>query len=146
MKVVLFYLALKTMHAVNVFIYLFLWHNLLSLNTFSRLHAELRESVEKQLHALPTASGVEGSTLEEDAVIKNLQEQVQLSEQVCINVRLICLNICRLRHTFFFFFFLYKKHIVCGAFLACVYIHQPRVWSHTSIGLFCTLLFLNTRN
>lgn len=46
-----------------------------------RLHAELRESVEKQLHALPTASGVEGSTLEEDAVIKNLQEQVQLSEQ-----------------------------------------------------------------
>uniref|UniRef100_A0AAX7U527 Sodium channel and clathrin linker 1 n=1 Tax=Astatotilapia calliptera TaxID=8154 RepID=A0AAX7U527_ASTCA len=51
------------------------------LNTFSRLHAELRESVEKQLHALPTASGVEGSTLEEDAVIKNLQEQVQLSEQ-----------------------------------------------------------------
>ncbi|XP_051801203.1 sodium channel and clathrin linker 1 isoform X2 [Acanthochromis polyacanthus] len=44
-----------------------------------RLHAELRESVEKQLHSLP--SGVEGSTLEEDSVIKNLQEQVQLSEQ-----------------------------------------------------------------
>uniref|UniRef100_A0A3Q1CHT5 Sodium channel and clathrin linker 1 n=1 Tax=Amphiprion ocellaris TaxID=80972 RepID=A0A3Q1CHT5_AMPOC len=46
-----------------------------------RLHAELRESVEKQLHSLPMASGVEGSTLEEDSVIKNLQEQVQLSEQ-----------------------------------------------------------------
>ncbi|XP_029950862.1 sodium channel and clathrin linker 1 [Salarias fasciatus] len=46
-----------------------------------RLHAELRESVEKQIHALPTPSGVEGSTLEEDAIIKNLQEQVQLSEQ-----------------------------------------------------------------
>ncbi|XP_040893011.1 sodium channel and clathrin linker 1 isoform X2 [Toxotes jaculatrix] len=46
-----------------------------------RLHAELRESVEKQLHALPVGSGVEGSTLEEEAVIKNLQEQVQLSEQ-----------------------------------------------------------------
>ncbi|XP_047435414.1 sodium channel and clathrin linker 1 [Mugil cephalus] len=46
-----------------------------------RLHAELRESVEKQLHALPMASGVEDSTMEEDAVIKNLQEQVQLSEQ-----------------------------------------------------------------
>ncbi|XP_072240346.1 sodium channel and clathrin linker 1 [Leuresthes tenuis] len=46
-----------------------------------RLHAELRESVEKQLHALPVASGVEGSTMEEDAIIKNLQEQVQLSEQ-----------------------------------------------------------------
>uniref|UniRef100_A0A672H2Z6 Sodium channel and clathrin linker 1 n=1 Tax=Salarias fasciatus TaxID=181472 RepID=A0A672H2Z6_SALFA len=45
------------------------------------LHAELRESVEKQIHALPTPSGVEGSTLEEDAIIKNLQEQVQLSEQ-----------------------------------------------------------------
>uniref|UniRef100_A0A3B5B3Y3 Sodium channel and clathrin linker 1 n=1 Tax=Stegastes partitus TaxID=144197 RepID=A0A3B5B3Y3_9TELE len=46
-----------------------------------RLHAELRESVEKQLHSLPVASGVEGSTLEEDSVIRNLQEQVQLSEQ-----------------------------------------------------------------
>ncbi|XP_071360022.1 sodium channel and clathrin linker 1 isoform X2 [Trachinotus anak] len=46
-----------------------------------RLHVELRESVEKQLHGLPVASGVEGSTLEEEAVIKNLQEQVQLSEQ-----------------------------------------------------------------
>ncbi|XP_045903563.1 sodium channel and clathrin linker 1 isoform X1 [Micropterus dolomieu] len=46
-----------------------------------RLHAELRESVEKQLHALPVTSGVEGSTLEEEAVIRNLQEQVQLSEQ-----------------------------------------------------------------
>ncbi|XP_029358926.1 sodium channel and clathrin linker 1 isoform X2 [Echeneis naucrates] len=45
------------------------------------LHAELRESVEKQLHALPVASGVEGNTVEEEAVIKNLQEQVQLSEQ-----------------------------------------------------------------
>nr|XP_046259740.1 sodium channel and clathrin linker 1 [Scatophagus argus]XP_046259747.1 sodium channel and clathrin linker 1 [Scatophagus argus] len=46
-----------------------------------RLHAELRESVEKQLHALPVASGVEGSILEEDAVTRNLQEQIQLSEQ-----------------------------------------------------------------
>lgn len=92
------------MHAVNVFIYLFLWHNILSLNTFSRLHAELRESVEKQLHALPTASGVEGSTLEEDAVIKNLQEQVQLSEQVCINVHLICLNVMSKTHFFLLFF------------------------------------------
>ncbi|XP_044202274.1 sodium channel and clathrin linker 1 isoform X2 [Thunnus albacares] len=46
-----------------------------------RLHAELRESVERQLHAMPVASGVEGSTLEEEAVIRNLQEQVQLSEQ-----------------------------------------------------------------
>ncbi|XP_028299985.1 sodium channel and clathrin linker 1-like [Gouania willdenowi] len=45
-----------------------------------RLHAELRESVEKQLHALP-ASGAEGSTTEDDTIIKNLQEQVQLSEQ-----------------------------------------------------------------
>ncbi|KAI3352270.1 hypothetical protein L3Q82_005249 [Scortum barcoo] len=46
-----------------------------------RLHAELRESVEKQLHALPVASRTEGSTLEEEEVIRNLQEQVQLSEQ-----------------------------------------------------------------
>ncbi|XP_078122755.1 sodium channel and clathrin linker 1 isoform X1 [Sander vitreus] len=46
-----------------------------------RLHAELRDSVEKQLHALPVASGVKGSTLEEEAVIRNLQEQVQLCEQ-----------------------------------------------------------------
>ncbi|KAM3623278.1 uncharacterized protein V6R79_009492 [Siganus canaliculatus] len=46
-----------------------------------RLHAELREAVEKQLHALPMASGMEGSSLEEDAVTRNLLEQVQLSEQ-----------------------------------------------------------------
>ncbi|KAE8301076.1 Sodium channel and clathrin linker 1 Sodium channel-associated protein 1 [Larimichthys crocea] len=46
-----------------------------------RLHVELRESVEKQLHALPVASGVEGGTLEEEAVTRNLQEQIQLSEQ-----------------------------------------------------------------
>ncbi|XP_074484893.1 sodium channel and clathrin linker 1 isoform X3 [Sebastes fasciatus] len=46
-----------------------------------RLHAGLRESVEKQLHALPVASGLEGSSLEEEAVIRNLQEQVQLCEQ-----------------------------------------------------------------
>ncbi|KAG7485477.1 hypothetical protein JOB18_011094 [Solea senegalensis] len=46
-----------------------------------RLHAELRESVEKQLHALPMASGLEGSSQEEEAVIRNLQEQIQLSEQ-----------------------------------------------------------------
>ncbi|XP_034058320.1 sodium channel and clathrin linker 1 [Gymnodraco acuticeps] len=46
-----------------------------------RLHAELRESVEKQLHVLPVASGVESGTLEEEAVIRNLQEQLQLCEQ-----------------------------------------------------------------
>ncbi|XP_029293170.1 LOW QUALITY PROTEIN: sodium channel and clathrin linker 1 [Cottoperca gobio] len=46
-----------------------------------RLHAELRESVEKQLHALPVAPGGEGSTLEEEAVIRNLQQQVQLCDQ-----------------------------------------------------------------
>uniref|UniRef100_A0A8C4HA84 Sodium channel and clathrin linker 1 n=1 Tax=Dicentrarchus labrax TaxID=13489 RepID=A0A8C4HA84_DICLA len=45
------------------------------------LHVELRESVEKQLHSLPVASGVEGSGLEEEAITRNLQEQVQLSEQ-----------------------------------------------------------------
>ncbi|KAF7660835.1 hypothetical protein LDENG_00274290 [Lucifuga dentata] len=46
-----------------------------------RLHAELRESVERQLQALPVTSGVEGSTLEEEGVIKNFQEQIQLLEQ-----------------------------------------------------------------
>ncbi|KAM3865366.1 sodium channel and clathrin linker 1 [Diretmus argenteus] len=46
-----------------------------------RLHAELRESVERQLQALPVASGMESSTLEEEGVIKNLQQQIQLSEQ-----------------------------------------------------------------
>uniref|UniRef100_A0A8D3E963 Sodium channel and clathrin linker 1 n=1 Tax=Scophthalmus maximus TaxID=52904 RepID=A0A8D3E963_SCOMX len=53
----------------------------LSTPIISRLHAELRESVEKQLHALPVASATEGITLEGEAVIRNLQEQVQLSEQ-----------------------------------------------------------------
>uniref|UniRef100_A0A8C5FYV4 Sodium channel and clathrin linker 1 n=1 Tax=Gouania willdenowi TaxID=441366 RepID=A0A8C5FYV4_GOUWI len=52
----------------------------MSLSVIKMLHAELRESVEKQLHALP-ASGAEGSTTEDDTIIKNLQEQVQLSEQ-----------------------------------------------------------------
>lgn len=46
-----------------------------------RLHAELRESVEKQLHALLVASVVEDSTLEEEAATRNLQEQLQLCEQ-----------------------------------------------------------------
>uniref|UniRef100_A0A1A8S9A0 Sodium channel and clathrin linker 1 n=2 Tax=Nothobranchius rachovii TaxID=451742 RepID=A0A1A8S9A0_9TELE len=44
-----------------------------------RLHSELRESVE--LHALPGTSGAESSTIEDNAIIKSLQEQVQLSEQ-----------------------------------------------------------------
>ncbi|XP_056136606.1 sodium channel and clathrin linker 1 [Lampris incognitus] len=46
-----------------------------------RLHAELRESVEKQLQALPVASRGEGSSMEEEGVIKNLKEQIQLSGQ-----------------------------------------------------------------
>uniref|UniRef100_A0A8C8A124 Sodium channel and clathrin linker 1 n=1 Tax=Oryzias sinensis TaxID=183150 RepID=A0A8C8A124_9TELE len=48
----------------------------------TRLHAELKESVEKQLHSLPVASGTSGGTMEEDAIIGNLQEQLELSEQV----------------------------------------------------------------
>ncbi|KAK9539651.1 hypothetical protein VZT92_002154 [Zoarces viviparus] len=46
-----------------------------------RLHAELRESVEKQLQALPVSSGAEGSVLAEEAVVRNLHDQVQLCEQ-----------------------------------------------------------------
>ncbi|XP_033829932.1 sodium channel and clathrin linker 1-like [Periophthalmus magnuspinnatus] len=46
-----------------------------------RLHTELRESVERQLHAIPMPSATEGSAVEEDIIIKNLQEQIQLSEQ-----------------------------------------------------------------
>ncbi|KAJ8000570.1 hypothetical protein DPEC_G00181760 [Dallia pectoralis] len=46
-----------------------------------RLHAELRESVERQLQALPAGPGVNGDTLGDDGVIKNLQEQIQLSVQ-----------------------------------------------------------------
>uniref|UniRef100_A0A3Q3LBE9 Sodium channel and clathrin linker 1 n=1 Tax=Mastacembelus armatus TaxID=205130 RepID=A0A3Q3LBE9_9TELE len=53
----------------------------ISTPPFFRLHAELRESVEKQLHALPMVSGTESSTLEDEAVIRNLQEQIQLSEK-----------------------------------------------------------------
>ncbi|KAM6971777.1 sodium channel and clathrin linker 1 [Aplochiton taeniatus] len=48
----------------------------------SRLHAELRESVERQLQALPQSSGPEaGETLGDQAVIQNLQEQITLSVQ-----------------------------------------------------------------
>ncbi|KAG7265207.1 hypothetical protein CRUP_027696 [Coryphaenoides rupestris] len=48
-----------------------------------RLHAELRESVEQQLQALPVTSALEGNGTveEEEGVIKNLQEQIQLSGQ-----------------------------------------------------------------
>ncbi|XP_054635040.1 sodium channel and clathrin linker 1-like isoform X2 [Dunckerocampus dactyliophorus] len=46
-----------------------------------RLHAELRESVEKQLQSPSKTSGVKFGTVEDEAVIKNLQEQVKLSEQ-----------------------------------------------------------------
>ncbi|XP_061535025.1 LOW QUALITY PROTEIN: sodium channel and clathrin linker 1-like [Phycodurus eques] len=46
-----------------------------------RLHAELRESVEKQLESTIKISGEELSTVEEEAVVKNLQDQIKLSEQ-----------------------------------------------------------------
>ena len=45
-----------------------------------RLHAELRELVERQLQALPV--GLEGDTLGEEGLVKNLQEQIHLSVQV----------------------------------------------------------------
>ncbi|XP_062334265.1 sodium channel and clathrin linker 1 [Osmerus eperlanus] len=44
-----------------------------------RLHAELRELVERQLQALPV--GLEGDTLGEEGLVKNLQEQIHLSVQ-----------------------------------------------------------------
>ncbi|KAM9818081.1 sodium channel and clathrin linker 1-like isoform 1-T2 [Syngnathus typhle] len=46
-----------------------------------RLHAELRESVEKQLQSPSNISGVEMSTVEKEGVVENLQEQIKLSEQ-----------------------------------------------------------------
>ncbi|KAJ8354396.1 hypothetical protein SKAU_G00219630 [Synaphobranchus kaupii] len=46
-----------------------------------RLHSELRESIERQLHALPSGPGLEGDPLTDEGVIKNLQEQIQLSVQ-----------------------------------------------------------------
>ncbi|XP_045568486.1 sodium channel and clathrin linker 1 [Salmo salar] len=48
-----------------------------------RLHAELRESVERQLQTLPvsTGPGVEGDTLGDEGLISNLREQIQLSVQ-----------------------------------------------------------------
>ncbi|KAJ8411017.1 hypothetical protein AAFF_G00180520 [Aldrovandia affinis] len=44
-----------------------------------RLHSELRESIERQLHALPSGPGLEGDSLTEEGAIRNLQEQIQLS-------------------------------------------------------------------
>uniref|UniRef100_A0A6Q2X1Q8 Sodium channel and clathrin linker 1 n=1 Tax=Esox lucius TaxID=8010 RepID=A0A6Q2X1Q8_ESOLU len=44
-----------------------------------RLHAELRESVERQLQALPVGPGADEDALGDDGVVKNLQEQIQLS-------------------------------------------------------------------
>ena len=58
-----------------------------------RLHAELRESVERQLQALPVAPGLENSgSMEEEGVIKNLQEQMQLSSQVCLSTFFLSLT------------------------------------------------------
>ncbi|XP_018593779.1 sodium channel and clathrin linker 1 isoform X2 [Scleropages formosus] len=44
-----------------------------------RLYAELRESIEKQLQAFP--AGAEIESLTDDEIVKNLQEQIQLSLQ-----------------------------------------------------------------
>uniref|UniRef100_A0AAV2LIC3 Sodium channel and clathrin linker 1 n=1 Tax=Knipowitschia caucasica TaxID=637954 RepID=A0AAV2LIC3_KNICA len=46
-----------------------------------RLHTELRQSVERQLHVLPVSTAAEGSAVEEETIINNLQEQIQLSEK-----------------------------------------------------------------
>uniref|UniRef100_A0A3B3ZTJ4 Sodium channel and clathrin linker 1 n=1 Tax=Periophthalmus magnuspinnatus TaxID=409849 RepID=A0A3B3ZTJ4_9GOBI len=63
-----------------------------------RLHTELRESVERQLHAIPVPSATKGSAVEEDIIIKNLQEQIQLSEQqameFAIHVNMLCIVFC----------------------------------------------------
>lgn len=80
----------------------------ISTLTFPRLHVELRESVEKQLHALPVASGVEGGTLEEEAVTRNLQEQIQLSEQVRM-----CSHVMSKRHMCYNYVFILSNKLVC---------------------------------
>lgn len=49
---------------------------------FTRLHSELRESLERQLHGLPAGLGLDGDSQTEDGLVKNLQEQIQLSLQV----------------------------------------------------------------
>ncbi|XP_006629764.2 sodium channel and clathrin linker 1 isoform X1 [Lepisosteus oculatus] len=46
-----------------------------------RLHSELRESIEKQLQALPSGAALEEDFMTNDGVVKNLQEQIQLSLQ-----------------------------------------------------------------
>lgn len=61
-----------------------LWNVWYYFHSPGRLHAEMRESVEKQLQSASNIPGVEMSILEEEAVVKNLQEQVKLSEQVFI--------------------------------------------------------------
>ncbi|XP_066576250.1 sodium channel and clathrin linker 1 [Amia ocellicauda] len=46
-----------------------------------RLHSELRQSIEKQIQALPSGAAVEGDYMPDDGVVTNLQEQIQLSLQ-----------------------------------------------------------------
>ncbi|KAG5848088.1 hypothetical protein ANANG_G00094680 [Anguilla anguilla] len=46
-----------------------------------RLHAELRESIERQLHGLQATPGSDGDSLADDGLVRNLQEQIQLSIQ-----------------------------------------------------------------
>ncbi|KAJ8272144.1 hypothetical protein COCON_G00110030 [Conger conger] len=46
-----------------------------------RLHSELRESIERQLHGLPAATGLDRDSVTDDGLVKNLQEQIQLSLQ-----------------------------------------------------------------
>lgn len=48
-----------------------------------RLYVELRESIEKQLQTLPMGAGLDEEPVMDEEAMKKLQEQIQLSLQVC---------------------------------------------------------------
>lgn len=52
------------------------------LRVLQRLHHELKDAVQRQLEALPVDTGVGDDLYVDDEIVRNLQEQLQLANQV----------------------------------------------------------------
>ena len=56
----------------------------------TRLHRELKASIQGQLEAVQQVSRADTSVIEEHQLIENLQKQVQLITEVCVRVPSSC--------------------------------------------------------
>lgn len=52
------------------------------LRVLQRLHRELKDAVQRQLEALPVDTDVGDDLYVDDEIVRNLQEQLQLANQV----------------------------------------------------------------